>query len=199
MWLVPARQSLRRASDVGCIPRTRLACDERPRTVLRPTTHPIAPYPRKHSKLQCDISRCVSVSRSARPHRIVMAVGVLKVLWSVVWCVYEVATFWQRVRLPRPSSNILSSALWNSFRYNANMLKALWSWWTSKSRRDHLLDVIDNARLFEEWGAAAYSLDECMDYDMWYAFVSFVIRRSLHKLTHNTGDRVPLANITITA
>jgi hypothetical protein len=33
-----------------------------------------------------------------------MAVGVLKVLWSVVWCVYEVTTFWQRVRLSIPLS-----------------------------------------------------------------------------------------------
>jgi hypothetical protein len=29
-----------------------------------------------------------------------MAEGLLKVLWAVVWCVYEVTTFWQRVRLP---------------------------------------------------------------------------------------------------
>jgi hypothetical protein len=128
-----------------------------------------------------------------------MVLGVLKALWSVVWCVYEVATFWQRVRLFHPSSDILSSGLWNNFRCNADMLKALWTWWRGKSKRDDLLDVIDNARLYEEWGAAAYSLDECMDYDMWYAFVSSIIRFAVHILTHNTGDRPHLASIMITA
>ncbi|KAF2034972.1 hypothetical protein EK21DRAFT_55684 [Setomelanomma holmii] len=47
------------------------------------------------------------------------------------------------------------------------MLKYLWSWWTTKSRRDQLLDNIAEARIYEEWIAAAHSLDECMDYDMW--------------------------------
>jgi hypothetical protein len=82
------------------------------------------------------------------------------------------------------------------------MLKKLWSWWTEKSKRDQLLDVIDNARLFEEWDGAAYSLDECMDYDMWYASVSSLIKPAslyVHELTHNAGDKAPRASITITA
>jgi TAG lipase/lysophosphatidylethanolamine acyltransferase len=47
------------------------------------------------------------------------------------------------------------------------MLKYLWGWWWTKSRRDQLLDHIGEARIYEEWIAAARSLDECMDYDMW--------------------------------
>ena len=48
------------------------------------------------------------------------------------------------------------------------MLKKLYAWWTQKSRRDLLLEAIAEARLFEEWEAAAFKLDECLDYDMWY-------------------------------
>jgi TAG lipase/lysophosphatidylethanolamine acyltransferase len=29
------------------------------------------------------------------------------------------------------------------------------------------LEAISDARLFEEWEAAAYKLDEVLDYDMW--------------------------------
>lgn len=48
-----------------------------------------------------------------------------------------------------------------------DIAKKLWVWWTQKSKRDKLLETIDQVRLFEEWEAAAFSLDECMDYDMW--------------------------------
>jgi TAG lipase/lysophosphatidylethanolamine acyltransferase len=48
------------------------------------------------------------------------------------------------------------------------MLKKLYAWWMQKSQRDLLLDAIGDARLFEEWEAAAYKLDEVLDYDMWY-------------------------------
>ncbi|KAH7095680.1 acyl transferase/acyl hydrolase/lysophospholipase [Paraphoma chrysanthemicola] len=47
------------------------------------------------------------------------------------------------------------------------MLKRLWGWWFTKSKRDQFLDHIGEARIYEEWIAAARSLDECMDYDMW--------------------------------
>jgi TAG lipase/lysophosphatidylethanolamine acyltransferase len=47
------------------------------------------------------------------------------------------------------------------------MLKKLYAWWTQKSQRDLLLEAIGDARLFEEWEAAAYKLDEVLDYDMW--------------------------------
>jgi TAG lipase/lysophosphatidylethanolamine acyltransferase len=47
------------------------------------------------------------------------------------------------------------------------MLKKLYAWWRQKSQRDLLLESINDARLFEEWEAAAYKLDEVLDYDMW--------------------------------
>lgn len=47
------------------------------------------------------------------------------------------------------------------------MLKKLYAWLTQKSQRDLLLEAIDNAKLFEEWEAAAYKLDEVLDYDLW--------------------------------
>ncbi|CAN9143321.1 unnamed protein product [Alternaria alternata] len=47
------------------------------------------------------------------------------------------------------------------------MLKKLYAWWVQKSQRDLLLEAIGDARLFEEWEAAAYKLDEVLDYDMW--------------------------------
>jgi TAG lipase/lysophosphatidylethanolamine acyltransferase len=47
-------------------------------------------------------------------------------------------------------------------------MQRLWSWYWTKSRRDQLLEIIDQARLFEEWQAAAMQLDKCMDYDIWY-------------------------------
>lgn len=50
------------------------------------------------------------------------------------------------------------------------MLKKLYAWWTQKSQRDLLLEAISNARLFEEWEAAAYKLDEVLDYDMWQVY-----------------------------
>ncbi|CAE7010571.1 Casein kinase II subunit beta [Pyrenophora teres f. teres] len=47
------------------------------------------------------------------------------------------------------------------------MFKKLYAWWTQKSQRYLLLEAIGDARLFEEWEAAAYKLDEVLDYDMW--------------------------------
>ena len=55
----------------------------------------------------------------------------------------------------------------NAFGWNADMLKKLYAWWTQKSQRYLLLEAISDARLFEEWEAAAYKLDEVLDYDMW--------------------------------
>jgi TAG lipase/lysophosphatidylethanolamine acyltransferase len=52
------------------------------------------------------------------------------------------------------------------------MLKKLWAWWTQKSKRDLLLEALADARLFEEWEATAYGLDETLDYDLWYAVLS---------------------------
>lgn len=69
------------------------------------------------------------------------AIGaVLNALWSFFSCVFDVAFFWQR---------------------------KLYAWWTQKSKRDLLLEAIADARLFEEWEASAFKLDECLDYDLW--------------------------------
>ncbi|EOA82180.1 triacylglycerol lipase [Exserohilum turcicum] len=61
-------------------------------------------------------------------------------LWSFLLCLFDVAFFWQG---------------------------RLYAWWTQKSQRELLLEALNNARLFEEWEAAAYKLDEVLDYDMW--------------------------------
>jgi TAG lipase / lysophosphatidylethanolamine acyltransferase len=60
-----------------------------------------------------------------------------------------------------------------------DIVKNIYGWWTQKSQRDLLLETIANARQFEEWEAAAYKLDECLDYDMWYVY-------------HNTSKHPPL-------
>ncbi|KAH8731193.1 acyl transferase/acyl hydrolase/lysophospholipase [Phaeosphaeriaceae sp. PMI808] len=105
-----------------------------------------------------------------------MAAGVLQLLWSVVCGVWDVADFW---------------------------LQKLWAWWTEKSKRDHLLENIGNARLFEEWEAAAYGLDECMDYDLWRqnSASKFYDHRLIHqRLTslyaaEEDGDVIELVNL----
>ncbi|KAH7414045.1 acyl transferase/acyl hydrolase/lysophospholipase [Phaeosphaeria sp. MPI-PUGE-AT-0046c] len=105
-----------------------------------------------------------------------MAEGVMKVLGRIVWCIWQVTTFWQ---------------------------KKLWAWWTQKSKRDQLLDTIDQVRLFEEWEAAAFSLDECMDYDMWRQSPSskYYDHRLIHqRLTalyaaEEDGDVIDLVNL----
>lgn len=43
----------------------------------------------------------------------------------------------------------------------------LFTWWTKKSPKDVLLESIEDARLFEEWEAAAYQLDEVLGFDLW--------------------------------
>lgn len=46
-------------------------------------------------------------------------------------------------------------------------LQRLYSWWNRKSTKDVLLESIQEARLFEEWEAAAFQLDEVLGYDLW--------------------------------
>ncbi|EON61297.1 hypothetical protein W97_00510 [Coniosporium apollinis CBS 100218] len=43
----------------------------------------------------------------------------------------------------------------------------LYSWWSRPSPRDALLETLADARLFEEWEAAAFQLDEVLGYDLW--------------------------------
>ncbi|KAF2189614.1 hypothetical protein K469DRAFT_562430 [Zopfia rhizophila CBS 207.26] len=47
------------------------------------------------------------------------------------------------------------------------MLKRVYAWWTKKSERDVLLETIADAKIFEEWEAAAFQLDEVLGYDLW--------------------------------
>ena len=49
-------------------------------------------------------------------------------------------------------------------------LQRLYHWWVRKSSRDVLLETLADARLFEEWEAAAFQLDEVLGHDLWYAF-----------------------------
>jgi hypothetical protein len=50
-----------------------------------------------------------------------------------------------------------------------SIVQRLYSWWTKKSTADVLIENINDARLFEEWEAAAYQLDEVLGFDLWYA------------------------------
>ncbi|KAF2804791.1 uncharacterized protein BDZ99DRAFT_467050 [Mytilinidion resinicola] len=65
---------------------------------------------------------------------------VYAVLRLVFNCVIDVAFFWQL---------------------------RLYSWWTRKSTQDILLETVAEARLFEEWEASAFQLDEVLGYDLW--------------------------------
>jgi len=49
-------------------------------------------------------------------------------------------------------------------------IQRLYGWWTKKSPRDVLSETIAEARLFEEWEASAYQLDEVLRYDLWYVY-----------------------------
>ncbi|KAL0261231.1 triacylglycerol lipase [Diplodia seriata] len=49
----------------------------------------------------------------------------------------------------------------------ANVVKRLYAWWRAKSPRDALLETLADARIFEEWEASAYQLDEVLGYDLW--------------------------------
>ncbi|KAF2833160.1 hypothetical protein CC86DRAFT_399806 [Ophiobolus disseminans] len=105
-----------------------------------------------------------------------MAEGWLSLLWRIACAFWEVVSFW---------------------------LKRLWAWWGQKSKRDMLLDVIGNAREFEEWMGAAYSLDECINYDSWRHDPSStyydyrLIQRRLEALdaAEAEGDIIALVNL----
>lgn len=47
-------------------------------------------------------------------------------------------------------------------------VQRVYAWWTRKSNRDVLFENLNEARLFEEWEASAYQLDEELGYDLWY-------------------------------
>jgi TAG lipase/lysophosphatidylethanolamine acyltransferase len=51
------------------------------------------------------------------------------------------------------------------------LLQRFYAWWTAKSTRDELLETLENARVFEEWEASAFQLDEVLGYDLWYGYL----------------------------
>src|ERR1700760_1388588 len=75
-------------------------------------------------------------------------------------------------------------------------LKQLGAWWRRKSPRDVLLENLQEARLFEEWEAAAFQLDELLGYDLWYGVFSFRRRRNTLVLT-TSGARLLQTNTLI--
>ena len=54
-------------------------------------------------------------------------------------------------------------------------LQRLYAWWTKKSTKDVLLEAIAEARIFEEWEAAAFQLDEVLGHDLWYCSHSYTM------------------------
>ncbi len=47
------------------------------------------------------------------------------------------------------------------------MPQRLLAWWSSKSPKTVLQENLRDAKLFEEWEAAAFQLDELLGYDLW--------------------------------
>ncbi|KAF2094732.1 hypothetical protein NA57DRAFT_79901 [Rhizodiscina lignyota] len=43
----------------------------------------------------------------------------------------------------------------------------LYNWWTQRLPKDLLLEALGEARIFEEWEAAAFQLDEVLGFDLW--------------------------------
>lgn len=76
--------------------------------------------------------------------------------------------------------------------------KRLLAWWTSQSTKDVLLKSLADARLFEEWEASAFQLDEVLGYDLWYNSSNHTLRFSLANLTHQ-GAKMRQANFMTTA
>jgi hypothetical protein len=56
----------------------------------------------------------------------------------------------------------------NGAQLTAIVCQRLHSWWNKKSTKDVLLESLEEARLFEEWEAAAFHLDEVLGFDLWY-------------------------------
>jgi TAG lipase/lysophosphatidylethanolamine acyltransferase len=98
--------------------------------------------------------------------------GILKGVWS---CFFEVAFFWQLVRLIRsytshhtPAARAHYDGIMRPSADILGLLKRLYSWWTKPSTQDVLLEAIAEANIFEEWEANAFQLDEVLAYDLWY-------------------------------
>jgi hypothetical protein len=74
----------------------------------------------------------------------------------------------------------------------------LYSWWTAKSTRDQLLEHSDQARVFEEWEAAAYQLDEVLGLDLWSASPLGMLACRERYSNSCAGARIPPQSTTIT-
>jgi TAG lipase / lysophosphatidylethanolamine acyltransferase len=46
-------------------------------------------------------------------------------------------------------------------------MQRLYNWWTQKPPKDVLLEALREARIFEEWEASAFQLDEVLGLDLW--------------------------------
>lgn len=55
-------------------------------------------------------------------------------------------------------------------------MQRLYNWWTQRPPKDVLLEALSEARLFEEWEAAAFQLDEILQFDLWYNTLASVLR-----------------------
>ncbi|KAL6706462.1 triacylglycerol lipase [Coniothyrium glycines] len=102
--------------------------------------------------------------------------AVFQAVWAVFYIFFKVAFFWQR---------------------------RFWDWLWQKSTRDLLLETISDARRFEEWEAAAFELDRCLNYDMWrmnpmdklYQYRLIEHRLDAIHEAQATGDVLGLINI----
>lgn len=47
-------------------------------------------------------------------------------------------------------------------------MQRLYNWWTQRPPKDVLLEALGEAHIFEEWEAAAFQLDEILQFDLWY-------------------------------
>jgi hypothetical protein len=101
-----------------------------------------------------------------------MAEGWLSFLWRIACTVWsEIVYFWLKVCLYIRIFEL---------ECVADISKNFWAWWTQKTPRELLLDNISNARVYEEWIAAAQGLDVCLRYDDWRRIESS--RHYNHKL-----------------
>jgi hypothetical protein len=73
------------------------------------------------------------------------------------------------------------------------VFKHLVSWWTRKAPKDLLVESLRNANTFEEWNAAAYQLDELLQYDLWSVALDILPCNFMLTLS---GGKILIANAT---
>lgn len=55
----------------------------------------------------------------------------------------------------------------NNTANKGHATQRFYAWWTHKSRKQLLLETLSEARIYEEWEAAAFNLDEVLGNDLW--------------------------------